>query len=73
MFPAVHGSDTETNLLSFKPVDMQFTCGYVAAEHYVATINENVIMDSENYAFSIPLTEIQAVLPRWRTMMSFDL
>ena len=52
---------------------MQFTCGYVAAKNYVATINESVIMDSEKYSFSIPLREIEAVLPGWRTMMSLDL
>ena len=45
---------SENEFVSFIPLDGMFTIGYLSMKYYVATIDENVLCETENAAFSIP-------------------
>ena len=58
----------------FKSIEVvEFTCGYIAADCYIATIDETVVMDALNFSFSIPCSTSKRCLPYWRDRLSFDL
>ena len=63
----------EKDFISFKSVEFEFTCGYLAADNYIATIDNTVVMDIPNSALSIPCSVLQKILPNWRDSLSFDL
>ena len=76
-FSAVSLSDDERfeekDFISFKSIEVDFTCGYIAADCYIATIDETVVMDAPNFSFSIPCSTLKKCLPNWRDRLSFDL
>ena len=76
-FSAVSQSDEERleekDFISFKSVELEFACGYLAADSYMTTIDETVIMDAANFSFSIPCSTLQEYLPNWQDRLSFDL
>ena len=76
-FSAVSQSDEERleekDFISFKSVQLEFACGYLAADSYMTTIDETVIMDAANFSFSIPCSTLQKYLPNWQDRLSFDL
>ena len=76
-FSAVSQSDDqrlkENDFILFKSIEIEFTCGYIAAECYIATIYKTVAMDAPNSSFSIPCSTLKNFLPNWRDRLSCDL
>ena len=56
-FSAVSQSDDEfleeNDFIFFKSIEVEFTCGYIAADCYIATIDKTVVIDASNFSFSI--------------------
>ena len=75
-FSAVTQSDDEVfeenDFILFKSVEVEFTCGYIAADCFIATIDETVVMDAPNFSFSIPCSKLKECLPNLRDRLSFD-
>jgi len=47
----------ENDFILFKSIEVEFTCGYITADCYMATIDKAVVMDA----------------PKWSDRCSFDL
>ena len=64
-FSAVSQSDDERfeekDFILFKSIEVEFTCGYIAADCYIATIEETVVMDAPNFSFSIPCSTLKNI------------
>ena len=76
-FSVVSQSDNErfeeTDFISFKSTEVEVTYGYIAADCYIATINETVVLDAPNFSFLILCSTLKKCLPNWRDKFSFDL
>ena len=64
---------SENEFVSFIPLDGMFTIGYLSMKYYVATIDENVLCETENAAFSIPASVLSNIEARWKDLLSFDI
>jgi len=63
----------EKDCILFKSIDVQFTCGYITADCYIATIDKTVVMDAPYVSFSISCSTLKKCLANWRDRCSFDL
>jgi len=48
----------ESDFILFKSIDVEFTCGYIAADCFMATIDKTVVMDAPIFSFSIPCSTV---------------
>ena len=64
---------SENEFVSFIALDGMFTIGYLSTKYYVATIDENVLCETENAAFSIPASVLSNIEARWKDLLSFDI
>ncbi len=67
-----HRKTKEEGSVSFNAICAKFTCGYVSTENYIATIDDDMIVDSQTHAFAIPARALDSALPNWRKRLSFD-
>ena len=66
-------NNQDANEVSFKPVDLVFTSGYLPMSHYVASIDDSTLLYNADVSFSIPVEILKTALPRWRVKMTFDM
>lgn len=59
--------------VSFKPVDLVFTPGYLSMCNYVSSIDDSTLVENEDFSFSVPVEILKTVLPRWRVKLTFDM
>lgn len=59
--------------VSFKPVDLVFTPGYLAVGNYVASIDDSTLVQNADFSFSVPVEILKTALPRWRVKLTFDM
>ncbi len=58
--------------ITFKPLDLVFTPGYISLENYVSKIDDKLLVESE-LSFSISVAVFTKLLPGWRNKITFDL
>ncbi len=57
--------------ITFKPLDLVFTPGYISLENYVSKIDDKLLVESELF-FSILVAVFTKLLQGWRNKIAFD-
>ena len=66
-------NNQDFNKVSFKPVELVFTPGYLPMSYYIASIDDSTLLYNADFSFSIPVEILKTALPRWRVKMTFDM
>lgn len=59
--------------VEFKPIESQFTCGYITVKNHKCTIYETEVLESKKHSFSVKISYFDTILPDWRSKLSFNL
>ena len=59
-------------ILPFKPLEDLFTIGYLPMEQYVSTVNDDTLIDLDDFSFGIPYAEITKIVPKWFTELTLE-